>query len=136
MKITKKAIDNALPSISSKIEITILNMPEIEAIWLWNAYCECSGRNGDQIYTMNEFDEKLKDMTPMEIARYCFYGCFHPEMNYFWFYDDRVVESSNVPLEDPMSSFLMEDIVEFIVSNRNPLWSEDIQNILDAEVAE
>lgn len=136
MKATKKAINNGSPLISAKIEATIANMPEIEAIWLWNSYCECSGRHGDQIFTMNEFNEKLKNMTPIEIARHCFYGCFHPEMNYFWFYDDRVVESSNVPLEDPMSPFLMEDIVEFIVSNRNPLWSEDIQNILNAEVAE
>lgn len=67
-----------------------------ELVARWNEYCDENNMMDDYIYSMDEFDEIMGGMTPLEIAQRIFYGHeFNPNHDYFWFNGYANLESSD-----------------------------------------
>ena len=120
-------------TLEEKIREAIENLSNDEAVSLWNEYCSEDGRMDDYIYSMNEFDEIMGDMTPLDVARTCFYGDFCPADDYFWFNGYANLESSDFPSMDDKSPFYAKELATWIIKNENALYCDEIQEILDED---
>lgn len=106
-----------------------------EKVNIWNDYTEATNNTDDQIYNMDEFDELFSDTKPWEIARACFYSRrFNPSDNWFWFNGYGNVESADyISDRDDRSPIDLDEVAEYIVSNNDELFNDDIRAILDGE---
>lgn len=120
-------------TLEEKVREAIENLSNDEAVSLWNEYCSEDGRMDDYIYSMNEFDEIMGDMTPLDVARTCFYGDFCPADDYFWFNGYANLESSDFPSMDDKSPFYAKELATWIIKNENALYCDEIQEILDED---
>ena len=120
-------------TLEEKVMEAIENLSSDEAVSLWNEYCSEDGRMDDYIYSMNEFDEIMGDMTPLDVARTCFYGDFCPADDYFWFNGYANLESSDFPSMDDKSPFYAKELATWIIKNENALYCDEIQEILDED---
>ena len=120
-------------TLEEKVMEAIENLSNDEAVSLWNEYCSEDGRMDDYIYSMNEFDEIMGDMTPLDVARTCFYGDFCPADDYFWFNGYANLESSDFPSMDDKSPFYAKELATWIIKNENALYCDEIQEILDED---
>lgn len=120
-------------TLEEKVMEAIENLSSDEAVSLWNEYCSEDGRMDDYIYSMNEFDEIMGDMTPLDVARTCFYGDFCPANDYFWFNGYANLESSDFPSMDDKSPFYAKELATWIIKNENALYCDEIQEILDED---
>lgn len=120
-------------TLEEKVMEAIENLSSDEAVSLWNEYCSEDGRMDDYIYSMNEFDEIMGDMTPLDVARTCFYGDFCPADDYFWFNGYANLESSDFPSIDDKSPFYAKALATWIIKNENALYCDEIQEILDED---
>lgn len=110
--------------------VIVDDMDNSEKAELWNHYCDAAHYYDDGIYPMDEFDEIVGGMTPLEIVRTCFYGDFCPAHDYFWFngYANAV---SGYNVDDPKSPFDADAVAEWIVDHDDSLYNDDIREILD-----
>lgn len=120
-------------TLEEKVREAIENLSNDEAVSLWNEYCSEDGRMDDYIYSMNEFDEIMGNMTPLDVARTCFYGDFCPADDYFWFNGYANLESSDFPSMDDKSPFYAKELATWIIKNENALYCDEIQEILDED---
>ena len=120
-------------TLEEKVREAIENLSNDEAVSLWDEYCSEDGRMDDYIYSMNEFDEIMGDMTPLDVARTCFYGDFCPADDYFWFNGYANLESSDFPSMDDKSPFYAKELATWIIKNENALYCDEIQEILDED---
>lgn len=120
-------------TLEEKVMETIENLSSDEAVSLWNEYCSKDGRMDDYIYSMNEFDEIMGNMTPLDVARTCYYGEFCPADDYFWFNGYANLESSDFPSMDDKSPFYAKELATWIIKNENALYCDEIQEILDED---
>ena len=106
-----------------------------EKVDIWNEYAEAANNPDDRIYSMDEFDEIFSDTKPWEIARACFYSRrFNPSDSWFWFNGYGNVESSDyISDHDDRSPIDLDEVAEYIVSNNDELFNDDIRAILDGE---
>lgn len=102
---------------------------------IWNEYTDATNNPDDRIYSMDEFDEIFSDTKPWEIARACFYSRrFNPSDSWFWFNGYGNTESADyISDHDDRSPIDLDEVAEYIVSNDNELFSDDIRAILDGE---
>ena len=120
-------------TLEEKVMEAIENLSSDEAVSLWNEYCSEDGRMDDYIYSMNEFDEIMGNMTPLDVARTCYYGEFCPADDYFWFNGYANLESSDFPSMDDKSPFYVKELATWIIKNENALYCDEIQEILDED---
>lgn len=102
---------------------------------IWNEYAEAANYPDNHIYSMDEFDEIFSDTKPWEIARACFYSRrFNPSDSWFWFNGYGNVESADyISDHDDRSPIDLDEVAEYIVSNDDELFNDDIRAILDGE---
>lgn len=120
-------------TLEEKVREAIENMDHAEVVDIWNNYCEACRCPDDIIYSMSEFDEIMEYYTPWEIARACCYGDFCAAHEWFWFNSYGNLESSDFPIIDGDSPFSLNNVVDHIVENNDPLQNDEIQKILDEE---
>ena len=106
-----------------------------EKVDIWNEYTDAANSPDDRIYSMDEFDEIFSDTKPWEIARACFYSRrFNPSDSWFWFNGYGNVESADyISDHDDRSPIDLDEVAEYIVSNDDELFNDDIRAILDGE---
>ena len=106
-----------------------------EKVDIWNEYADAANNPDDRIYSMDEFDEIFSDTKPWEIARACFYSRrFNPSDSWFWFNGYGNVESADyISDHDDRSPIDLDEVAEYIVSNDDELFNDDIRAILDGE---
>lgn len=106
-----------------------------EKVNIWNDYTDAANSPDDRIYSMDEFDEIFSDTKPWEIARACFYSRrFNPSDSWFWFNGYGNVESADyISDHDDRRPIDLDEVAEYIVSNDNELFNDDIRAILDGE---
>ena len=120
-------------TLEEKVRETIENMGNAEAVDIWNNYCEACNLCDDVIYGMSEFDEVMEHESPWRIARACCYGDFCAAHEWFWFNSYGNLESSDFPIIDGDSPFSLNNVVDYIVENNDPLHNDEVQEILDEE---
>lgn len=120
-------------TLEEKVREVIENMGNAEAVDMWNNYCEACKCPDDIIYYMSEFDEIMEYSTPWKIARACCYGDFCAAHEWFWFNSYGNLESSDFPIIDGDSPFSLNSVVDYIIENNDPLYNDEIQEILDEE---
>ena len=106
-----------------------------EKVNTWNDYTDAANSPDDRIYSMDEFDEIFSNTKPWEIARACFYSRrFNPSDSWFWFNGYGNVESADyISDHDDRSPIDLDEVAEYIVSNDDELFNDDIRAILDGE---
>ena len=116
--------------ITQKIVDYINSMNDEEVIELHNRYCEAAGYEDDSIYSMYELDEILEGRTPTDILSRGFYGDFRPQNAFFWFNGYGNLESADYTSDMPISAI---DIANYILSEKDSLGNDEIQEMLDRE---
>lgn len=106
-----------------------------EKVDIWNEYAEAANYPDNHIYSMDVFDEIFSDTKPWEIARACFYSRrFNPSDSWFWFNGYGNVESADyISDHDDRNPIYLDEVAEYIVSNDDELFNDDIRAILDGE---
>lgn len=66
-------------------DILIDNLSDDELITEYNEYCEYNNDMDSVVYSMDEFDEVMKNLTPIELAINVVYGEFNPSDDWFTF---------------------------------------------------
>lgn len=118
--------------INERLQEIIESMDISDLVSLWNDYTVESNRMDDYIYPMDEFDEVMECYTPWQVARAAYYsGKFCPAHDYFWFNAYANLESSDFPSESD-SPIYIKELVTFISENKNALYNDEIQEILDS----
>ena len=104
-----------------------------DVIGMWNEYCISCNMQDDIIYDMSDFDEVMEHESPWRIARACCYGDFCAAHEWFWFNSYGNLESSDFPIIDGDSPFSLNNVVDYIVENNDPLHNDEIHMILTKE---
>lgn len=85
---------------------------------LWNIYCEQDYREDDRIYEMDEFNEILSSMNPIDIACRAYYGeDFNPSDKWFWFNAYGNLESFDYVSEYSNTPIYYDDLIQWIIEN-------------------
>ena len=113
-----------------KIVDYINDMKTEEIVELHNSYCEAAGYEDDRIYSMYEIDEILEGRTPTDILSMGFYGDFRPQHDFFWFNGYGNLKSADYITDMPIFAI---DIANYILSEKDSLGNDEIQEILDGE---
>ena len=100
------------------------------AIYVWNRYCEETCQTDSYIFSMEEFNDEMRDFEPFEIANRISYGTYTSGDNYFWFNGYGNLESADCPEVEDNSPFCAEEVAEYCVENEEDLGVLDIQDIL------
>lgn len=113
------------------IKNALEKMCTADIIAVHNEYCDSSNNTDDYIYSMDEFDDIMGGMLPMDIVRAAFFGHeFNPTNNYFWFNGYANLESFDFA-PGGNSCVYISDIAKYIDRNDDALNNDDIQAILD-----
>ena len=108
----------------------INSMNTDEIVVLHNDYCEAAGYDNDHIYSMEDMDSVMLGANPRWILERAFYGKFNPRHEYFRFNNSCNLESADYIFEMPIS---VDDIADYILSEKDSLGNDKIQEILDGE---
>lgn len=120
-------------TLEEKVREAIDSMQTPDVIGMWNEYCISCNMHDDIIYDMSDFDEVMEHENPWRIARACCYGDFCAAHDYFWFNSYGNLESSDFPIIDGDSPFSLNNVVDYIVENNDPLHNDEIHMILTKE---
>ena len=120
-------------TLEEKVREAIDGMQTPDVIGMWNEYCISCNMQDDIIYGMSEFDEVMEHESPWRIARACCYGDFCAAHEWFWFNSYGNLESSDFPIIDGDSPFFLNNVVDYIVENNDPLHNDEIHMILTQE---
>ena len=108
----------------------INGMKTDKIVELHNRYCEAAGYEDDIVYSMYELDEILDGITPTDILSMGFYGDFRPHHDFFWFNGYGNLESADRTNDMPICAI---DIANYILSEKDSLGNDKIEEILDGE---
>lgn len=108
----------------------INNLDDDELIELHNSYCEAAGYEDDRVYSTDELDEILDGRTPTDILSMGFYGDFRPQHDFFWFDGYGNLKSADYITDMPIYAI---DIANYVLSEKDSLGNDEIQEILDKE---
>ena len=100
-----------------------------EKIALHNAYCDAANCMDDCIYSMDEMEEILGGVDTWELIRMVQFGDFDCTKD-FWNFNGYGNLVSYNALELPICA---EDIADYILSEKDSLGNDEIQEILDDE---
>lgn len=104
-------------------------MSDSYSLMIYNEYLDKVEYYDDRIYNIDEFDEVMNCMKPLDIALKIFYGDFRPNDNYFKFDGCANLQSFDY-LSDEID---YEEIADYIVDNNEDFDDIDIREILDEE---
>ena len=113
-----------------KLVAYINDMKTEEIVELHNSYCEAAGYEDNRIYSMYELDELLEGRTPTDILSMGFYGDFRPHHDFFWFNGYGNLKTADYIADMPIFAI---DIDNYILSEKDSLGNDEIQEILDKE---
>ena len=113
-----------------KLVAYINDMKTEEIVELHNSYCEAAGYEDNRIYSMYELDELLEGRTPTDILSMGFYGDFRPHHDFFWFNGYGNLKTADYIADMPIFAI---DIANYILSEKDSLGNDEIQEILDTE---
>ena len=113
-----------------KLVAYINDMKTEEIVELHNSYCEAAGYEDNRIYSMYELDELLEGRTPTDILSMGFYGDFRPQHDFFWFNGYGNLKTADHIADMPIFAI---DIANYILSEKDSLGNDEIQEILDTE---
>ena len=120
-------------TLEEKVREAIDGMQTPDVIGMWNEYCISCNMQDDIIYDMSDFDEVMEHESPWRIARACCYGDFCAAHEWFWFNSYGNLESCDFPIIDGDSPFSLNNVVDYIVENNDPLHNDEIHMILTKE---
>ena len=100
-----------------------------EKIALHNTYCDAANCMDDCIYTMDEMEEILDGVDKWELIRMIRFGDFDFNKDFWGFNGYGNLDSYNA-CELPIYA---SDIADYILSEKDSLGSDEIQEILDEE---
>ena len=112
-----------------KIVDYINGMETEEKIALHNAYCDAANCMDDCIYAMDELEEVLDCVDKWELVRMIQFGDFDFTKEFWGFNGYGNLVSYNA-WELPVYA---EDIADYILSEKDSLGNDEIQEILDTE---
>lgn len=113
------------------IKNALEEMNTADIIAVHNEYCDSSNNMDDYIYSMEEFDEIMGNMSPWDIVRAAYFGHeFNPTNDYFRFNGYANLESFDFA-PGGNSGVYISDIAEHIDRNGDALNNDDIQAVLD-----
>lgn len=116
-----------------KIKSIIEEMDDDDKIALWNGSCYECGYDGDEIYSMDEFDEIMEGYSPLDIVQKTYYGKnFEPSDAYFCF-DGYANLVSFDDVDDEGSPFYIDDLVDRIVRDENAFGNDEIAAVLNGD---
>lgn len=113
--------------IMEQVRTLLGEMSEAERVPLFNRYLESTQANGERIYTIDEFDEAMNDATPLEIAKMCVDEGFDYRDGFFMLDEAGVPHSSETPTRDSESNFDADEIVTYIVDEKDALGNERVK---------
>ena len=114
------------------LEDYISNLDTADLIALWNQYVSEANRMDDYIYSMNSFDEMHDGMKPWGIARAAYYsGHFCPADDWYWYNGYGNLVSSDWPEHEEASPYYLDEIIDYIIDNKDDLGNSDIRALLD-----
>ena len=100
-----------------------------EKIELHNSYCDAANCKDDCIYSMDEMEEILDGVDKWELVRMVQFGDFDCTKD-FWNFNGYGNLVSYNAWELPIYA---EDIADYILSEKDSLGNDEIQEILDEE---
>ena len=113
-----------------KLKELLSNMDDNAIMYIHNEYCYSTNNYDDVIYSMDDFDEIFANSKPWDIARTCYYSDkFCPAHNYFWFNGYGNAVSSDYITDE----IYIDDIIDYIIDNKESFYNDDIESILNAE---
>lgn len=116
-----------------KIKAIIEEMDNGDKVELWNESCREYGYPDDEIYSMDEFNDIMKDYLPFDIVQKIYYGGnFNPNSAYFYFNGYANLVSLDYP-DAEKSPFCIDDLVDRIVRNENAFGNDEIAAVLNGE---
>ena len=111
------------------------NMSERDLFWLYKEYVGQARLYDDEIFDMDDFNEIMSALTPMDVASKILYGDFRPNDCYFKFDGYANLESidclKNAIDLDEIADYIK--IADYIINNENSLGNNEIQEILDKD---
>ena len=112
-----------------KIVDYINSMGIEEKLALHNAYCDAAYCGDDCIYSMDELEEILDGVDKWKLVRMVQFGDFDCTQD-FWGFNGYGNLESYSKWELPIYA---EDIADYILSEKDSLGDDEIQEILDGE---
>lgn len=79
------------------------------------------------VYSVDEFDEVLRDVKPYELFKMVFYGEFNRAHRFFKFDSYGTLKGAYM-LKDLL---YLDDLVQYCFDENNDLYDDDIRSILD-----
>lgn len=111
------------------VKETLDNMSEHDLFWLYKEYVGQARLYDDKIFDMDDFNEIMSALTPMDVASKILYGDFRPNDCYFKFDGYANLESIGC-LKNAID---LDEIADYIINNENSLENNEIQEILDKD---
>lgn len=135
----------------NKILATIKEMTDSEIVTLWNEYARQANRYDDEILDSYELEEWLSNAgdTISILNRFYFgsdaynkEGGANPNRNYFTFngYGNIIsfdyIYNQYLTEGEGFEYIEISDLINYIIDNNDPLYNDDIQEILDSAQVE
>lgn len=101
-----------------------------EIVNAWNAYAIAAGEYDDEVYDMEQFDEHMKDRSPLDVVTDCIHGEFSPCDSY-WYYDGNVNPSSFDYWDDDNSPIRLDYVAAYMVEHGEAFGISEVAEILE-----
>lgn len=111
-----------------KVSDAIENLSLRELVEVYNLYAE--ENNYEIIEDMDNFDDRLYGVEPMELVKKVFYGEFNPNDKYFWFDGYENLHSAS-RLED--MPVMVNELVDFVIDKMD---TEDFPSDIEEIISE
>ena len=111
-----------------KVSDAIENLSLRELVEVYNLYAE--ENNYEIMEDMDDFDDRLYGVEPMELVKKVFYGEFNPNDKYFWFDSYENLHSAS-RLED--MPVMVNELVDFVIDKMD---TEDFPSDIEEIISE
>ena len=109
--------------------ITIIKNSDDDDLFYINNHYQDEVNGDNLIYPMDDFDDFMSSLTPLELSCRIFYGEFNPNHKYFWFNGYGNLCSSDYASDFP---YIFEnEIAEWCVENDEDFGIHEIREVLD-----
>ena len=118
-------------TITEKIRKALDGMDDCDLIAINREYLDNVNGWDNTIYNMEDLNEILDGSTPEKIARLIFYGEFNPNADYFTFNGYGNLQS--IWSYELREYIYIDEIIDYIVENNDPLYNDEIEAILEED---
>ena len=109
--------------------ITIIKNSDDDDLFYINNHYQDEVNGDNLIYPMDDFDDFMSSLTPLELSCRIFYGEFNPNHKYFWFNGYGNLCSSDYASDFPY--IFEKEIAEWCVENDEDFGIQEIREVLD-----